>query len=116
MVNLSTNVVENSKVQVAKFFTKWRINLEAITRTLKIMWRFGGIFDIRDIGNNTVMLSFDDEDDPKHILMQGPWSFDKYSGLFHPGEAATVEDTRFDTAFFQVDLWATYQMYEKGEC
>ena len=47
------------------------------------------------------MLLFDDEDDPKHILMQGPWSFNKYMvGLFHPGEATIVEDTRFDTTSF----------------
>ena len=92
MVNLSTNVVVNSRVLVAKFFTKRRINLEAVTRTLKIMWRSGGSFDIRNLGNNTVMLLFDNEDDPKRILMQGPWSFNKYMvGLFHPGAAATME-------------------------
>ena len=51
------------------------------------------------------MLLFDDEDDPKRILMQGPWSFDKYNGLFHLGEATTVEDTRFDTTSFQVQCW-----------
>ena len=43
------------------------------------------------------------EDDPKRILMLGPWSFDKYMvGLFHPGEVATVEDIRFDIASFWV--------------
>ena len=66
-VNLSTNVVENSENLVAKFFTKLRINLEAIMRTLKIMWRSWRSFDIRDLGNNTIMLLFDDEDDPKWI-------------------------------------------------
>ena len=55
-VNLSTNVVEISRVLVAKFFTKQRINLEAIMRMLNIMWRSKGSFDIRDLGNNTVML------------------------------------------------------------
>ena len=55
-VNLSTNVVEISRVLVAKFFTKQRINLEAIMRTLNIMWRSRGSFDICDLGNNTVML------------------------------------------------------------
>ena len=100
MVNVSTNVVEKSRVQVAKFFTKWRVNLEAITRTLKIMWGSGGSFDIRDLGNNIVMLLFDDEDGLKHIS----WSFDKYNGLFHLGEAATVEDIRFDTTTFQVQI------------
>ena len=103
MVNLSTNVVENSRVLVAKFFTKWRIGLETITRTRKIMWKSGRSFDIRDLGNHIVMLLFDDEDDPKRILIQGPRSFDKFMvGLFHPGEVATVEDTMFDTASFWV--------------
>ena len=69
MANLSTNIAENSRVLVAKFFTKWRINLEAITRTLKMIWRSGRSFDIRNLGNNIVMLLFDDEDDPKRILM-----------------------------------------------
>ena len=54
---------------MGKFFTKRRINLEAITRMLKIIWRSRGSFDICDLGNNTVMLLFDDEDDPKCILM-----------------------------------------------
>ncbi|KAK7855445.1 hypothetical protein CFP56_027770 [Quercus suber] len=44
------------------------------------MWRDGGNFDVRDLGNNTAMLIFDDEDDPQWILMQRPWSFDKYLG------------------------------------
>ena len=69
MANLSTNIAENSRVLVAMFFTKWRINLEAITRTLKMIWRSGRSFDIRNLGNNIVMLLFDDEDDPKRILM-----------------------------------------------
>ena len=68
-----------------------------------MMWRSARSFDIRDRGNNIVMLLFNDEDDPKRILMQGPRSFDKYMfGLFHPSEATTVEDTMFDTASFRV--------------
>ena len=61
-VNLSTNVVENSEILVAMFFTKLRINLEAFMRMLRIMWRSGESFDIRDLGNNTVMLLYADED------------------------------------------------------
>ena len=104
-VNLSTNVVENSEILVAKFFTKLRINLEAFMRMLRIMWRSGESFDIRDLGNNTVMLLFADEDVLKCIHMQGPWSFDIYMvGLFHLGEVAIVEDTRFDTTSFWVQI------------
>ena len=101
---------------MAKFFTKLRINLEAIMRKLKIMWRSRGSFDIHNLGNNTIMLLFDDEDDLMCIKMQAPWSFDKYMvGLFHPGEVATVEDTRFDTTSFWVQIHGL-QVYDKGEC
>ena len=56
---------------------------------LRVMWWFVESFDIRDLGNNTVMLLFADEDVLKCIHMQGPWSFDIYMvGLFHLGEAA----------------------------
>ena len=37
--------------------------------------------------------------------MQGPWSFNKYMvGFFHLSEVATVEDTRFDTTSFWVQI------------
>ena len=62
------------------------------------MWGSRGSYDIRDLGNNIVMLLFDDEDGLKHIS----WSFDKYNGLFHLGEAPTVKDSRFDTTSFWV--------------
>ena len=79
--------------------------MEAITRTLKIMWGSRCSFDICDLGNNIVLLLFDDEDDPNRILMQGPWSFDKYNnGLFYLGEATIVEDTRFDITSFWVQI------------
>ena len=67
IVNLAANVVENSEILVAKFLTKLRINLEAIMRMLRIMWRSGASFDIRDLGNNTFMLLFDDEDVLKYV-------------------------------------------------
>ena len=71
--------------------------MEAITRTLEIMWGSGDVLIYATLGTiyNIVMLLFDDEDDLKCI-------FDKYNGLFHLGEVATVEDTRFDTTSFWV--------------
>ena len=69
------------------------------------MQRDGGNFDVRDLGNDIAMLIFDDEDDPKWILMQGPWSFDKYLiGLFRLDEAAMVADAKFNTTSFWVQI------------
>ena len=42
---------DNNMVLVVKFFTKWRPNMEAITRTLRSMWRSGGAFEIRELGS-----------------------------------------------------------------
>nr|POE80686.1 hypothetical protein CFP56_18884 [Quercus suber] len=78
MLEKAKPLIYQIRVLVAKFFTKQRINLEATTRTLKSMWRSGGSFDVRDLKNNMAMISFEDEDDPKRIIMQGPWSFNKF--------------------------------------
>ena len=91
----------NNRVLVAKFFTKRRPNMDAITQTLRSMWRSGGNFEIRELRANTVLLLFDDETNVNRILLQGPWTFDKYLiGLFKPREEASVEAARFDRASF----------------
>ena len=97
----NTNNNTNNRVLVAKFFTKRRPNMDAITQTLRSMWRSGGNFEIRELGANIVLILFDDETDVNRILLQGPWTFDKYLiGLFKLGEEASVEDARFDRASF----------------
>ncbi|KAK7858174.1 uncharacterized protein CFP56_013819 [Quercus suber] len=96
---------DNSKVLVVKFFTKRRPNMEAITRTLRSMWQSGGAFEIRELGSNTALLLFDDEADVQRILLQGPWTFDKYLiGVYRPGNDASVEDAVFDRASFWVQI------------
>ena len=100
-VKPAKNDTDNNEVLVAKFFTKQRLNMEAITRTLRSMWRSSDAIEIRDLGANTVLLLFDDKADVQRILMQGPWTFDKYLiGLFKPGDDTAVEDAMFDRASF----------------
>ena len=65
----------------------------------------GGLFEIRNLGANTVLILFEDVADVNHILMQGPWFFDKYLiGLNKPGEAATVDYATFDSASFWIQV------------
>ena len=52
--------------------------MEAVLCTLKSMWKTEKSFDVRDLGSNMVLVLFDEEYDLDHILMRGPWSFDKY--------------------------------------
>ena len=79
--------------------------MEAITCTLRSMWRSDGAFEIRDLGSNTALLLFDDEADVNLILMQGPCSFDKYLiSLYKPGDDASMDDASFNRASFWVQI------------
>ena len=98
-VTLTPIVTGNGKVLVAKFFTKRRINMEAMLRTLKSMWKTEKCFDIRDLGSNMVLVLFDEEYDLDHILMRGPWSFDILD-LYKLEKIEAVKHARFDRASF----------------
>ena len=98
-------MIGDGKVLIAKFFTKQHINMEAVFQTLKSMWRTEKSFDIRDLGLNTAMILFDDEYDLDHILMHGPWSYDKYLlGLYKPRKNESIKHACFDRESFWVQI------------
>ncbi|XP_023907357.1 uncharacterized protein LOC112019055 [Quercus suber] len=98
-------VEDNSRVLVAKLFTKRRVNMEALSRTLKSMWRSIQDFELRDLGSNTVLILFSSKADSLKILSQQPWSFDKYLiGLYKPTEEESVEDAKFTSAPFWIQI------------
>ncbi|KAK7834206.1 hypothetical protein CFP56_024848 [Quercus suber] len=100
-VPLASTTENNARVLIAKLFTMHRVNIEALSKTLRSMWRSTQEFEIHDLGSNTVLLLFSDEADTLKILAQQPWSFDKYLiGLYKPTEHESVEATTFDYATF----------------
>ena len=102
-IDLPPIVECNSRILVAKLFTKRRVNLEAHTRTPWSMWRSIQIFEVRDLWSNMVLIIFDDESAPQKLLMQGSWTFDKYLiGLYKPTSEESVDDATFDRASFWV--------------
>ena len=104
-VTLSPTVEDNSEVLVAHLFTKCRVSIETLSRTLRSMWRSIQNFEIRDLGSNTTLLLFENEADSLKILSQGPWSFDKYlMDLYKPKEDELVDDATFDGASFWVQI------------
>ena len=76
-IPLSPVLENNNRVLMAKLFTKRRLNVEALSRTLKSMWRFAQDFEVHDLASNTVLLLFTHEADAQKVISQGPWSFDK---------------------------------------
>lgn len=79
--------------------------MEAVLRMLKSMWKIEKSFDVRDLGSNVVLVLFNEEYDLDHILMCGPWSFDKYLlGLYKLEKYKAVKNARFDRASFWVQI------------
>ncbi|KAL0007876.1 hypothetical protein SO802_009378 [Lithocarpus litseifolius] len=106
MVTLTPVIENNSRVLVAKLFTKRKVNAEALSRTLKSMWRSVQDFEIRDLGSNIVLIIFSEEADTHKILSQQPWSFDKYLiGLYKPTAEESVDDAKFDRASFWIQIY-----------
>ena len=60
-----------------KFFTKRVLNVDAVARTFKPLWKLAGELKIRDSGDNVLVFEFDDIIDLERVLEYEPWSYDK---------------------------------------
>ena len=104
-VDLSDSQEVVGGLLAAKFLTKRGINLEAVMRTLKPLWRSGHGFTGRDMGNNRVMFLFTDTADMEKVLANGPWSFDKYLILLKRFEDnQSFSKVVFDVCSFWVQI------------
>ena len=57
-VTINEPVLEDGLVLIGKFFTKRRVNLESMTRVLKMVWKTKKTFEASDLGENKVMFLF----------------------------------------------------------
>lgn len=62
----------------AKFHTRRALNMEAIAKTFKLLWRTKKGFEIRDMGNHMMLFVFSDAADIDRVLQGEPWTFDKH--------------------------------------
>nr|POE60736.1 hypothetical protein CFP56_53397 [Quercus suber] len=103
-VNLAPSGIDQGLVLAGKFYTKRRVNLEAIGRALRSMWRTKKDFEVSDVGDNRVLFSFQAKAYLDRVFLQGPWSFDKYILLLRKlkmGES--VSSLTFHEAAFWVE-------------
>ena len=100
---LREDMVDGSCVVVVRFLTKWKVNLEVVARTFRSAWKADGDFEFRDLGNNRALIVFTDEVDMNRVLLQGPWSFDKYLMALHKlGENECITSVSCNKAYFWV--------------
>ena len=65
-----------------RFFTKRVLNVEAVGRTFKPLWKLKGEEKIRDLGDNILVFDFEEGLDMERVLELEPWLYDKHMVAF----------------------------------
>ena len=92
-------------VLVGKFLSKRRINLEAVVKALKSIWKTKENFVVQDTGDNTTLFLFQNEGDMNKVLWASPWSFDKYLLVLHKlDKGDSISTISFDRSSFWIQI------------
>ena len=85
--------------------TRRALNIEAIGRTLKPLWKTQNGFEMRDVGNHIILFVFSNGNEADRIIATEPWSYDKnliilsrYDGV------CPIQNGRFHTVNFWVQI------------
>ena len=81
---------DNQFYLAVRFMTNRVLNIESIVHTFRPLWRTFKGFSARDMGNNMVVFTFEDEADMARVLQSEPWSYDKHLVSFQCVEADTA--------------------------
>ena len=72
------NPAAKEVILAAKFMTRRALNIEAIGRTLKPLWKTENGFEMRDVGNHILLFVFSNENEAERILATESWTYDKH--------------------------------------
>ena len=90
---------------VALFLTRRALNMDAISRTFKPLWRSHNGFKISNEGGHKVLFVFDKEEEVDRIMSTRPWSFNKSLVVLQWYERhSALEDLSFDKFAFWVQV------------
>ena len=95
-----------TKHLIAAFFlTRQALNMDAMVRTFKPLWRVDNGFTVSNEGAHKVLFSFDSSEDVDRILSGEPWSFDKSLVVLQRYNKLTpLKDLDFDKVSFWVQV------------
>nr|XP_023917378.1 uncharacterized protein At4g02000-like [Quercus suber]POF04428.1 uncharacterized protein CFP56_32041 [Quercus suber] len=115
--NLSLSTWEGKKVVLskknqvkecviaAKFFTKRALNIEAVARTFRPLWRTKASFHITNVGDNILLFTFDLEVDAVKVLLGEPWSYDRHLVVLQRFEGKKpIKEVVFNSVKFWIQL------------
>ena len=101
----SKNLRRKEYVLAVKFLTKRALNMDAIGRTFKPLWRAKNELKIREVGDHILLFVFELETDVEQVLAQELWLFDKHLILFQRYDySIPAKHLRFTKIMFWVQI------------
>ena len=101
----SKHSISREYVLAAKFMTRRALNIEAVGRTFKPLWRARKDFKIREAGDHILLFVFELETDAERVLATEPWSFDKHVVIFQRYDfSIPAKQLRFTKLTFWVQM------------
>ena len=86
-------------------FIKRVLNVEAVGRTFKPLWKLIGEVKIRDLGDNILVFDFEDGLDLEQVLNLEPWTYDKHMVVFERvAEIEAIPTMEFNKATFWIQI------------
>ena len=104
-LDLKDKKKEQNFVLAAKFFTRRSLNVEAVAKTFRPLWRIRDNFEVSDAGNNCLLFVFQSKEDIQKVLLGEPWSFDRHIVVFQRfNPSIPVEALKFDRVCFWIQI------------
>ena len=105
-ITLGKNQGFNEHIIAAKFLTQRALNVDAVGRTFKPLWRAIKGFTIKNMGNHILLFVFENQEYVNRVLLSEPWTFDKHLVVVHKYERNTpIQDFSFNKTSFWVQVY-----------
>ena len=115
-VDLTVKKKAGEHVLAAKFLTHRNVNLEAVARTFRPLWRTRGNFKVNVVGNNKVLFDFEFKVDAIKVLMGESWTFDRHLAVLERYDGSTpIQNLQFKSTSFWVQIHDLHFSYLSKE-
>ena len=92
-------------VLAAKFLTKRNVNIDAVAKTFRPLWRTRNDFCIRDASDNHLLFTFELESNLEKVLLGEPWSFDRHLVVLQKYDGTSpMEQVDFSKSSFWIQI------------
>ena len=103
--NLSKNKKTQTYTLAAKFLTRCSMNIKAVAKTFRPLWRTRKKFEVSNVGDNILLFAFESDEDIEKVLMGEPWAFDRHLVVFQRYDMSSpIENLLFNKVSFWIQI------------